>query len=642
LQRTESGQKDKEEITMKNRGRILLSIVATIVIVAALLAATGPTRAQSGAPTVVSYQGQVMVGGLPYTGVGYFKFAVVNQAGNITYWSNDGTSAGGNPPATPIPLPVSDGLFNGLLGDTSLGGMTQPLSASVFDGTDRYLRVWFSSDGMTFTRLSPDRRIAAVPYALQAKEAKNADTVDGQHASAFAAAGAVWSLTGNADTMPGTHFVGTTDNQALEFRVNNARVLRVEPHATSPNVIGGYGGNSVTGGVYGAVIGGGGASGYTNRVTDAYGTVGGGRGNQAGDGAGAIDDQSYATVGGGADNTASGYMTTIGGGQGNTASGERATVGGGYFNMASGYMATVGGGFSNEASGNRATVGGGTDNIASNSRATVGGGQGNTASTEYTTIGGGFSNGASGYAATIPGGYDNTAAGTMSFAAGRRARANHQGAFVWADSTDADFASGADNQFAVRAGGGVRFETGSAGAEVLGGAGPTSWRVLPGQLDGTDTANAVTLDIPGVAGTLRVWDHLSVANNLTVGGTKSAVVSTADYGQRTLYTVESPANWFEDFGSGQLVDGQAVIVIEPIFAQTVNLTGTYHVYLTPLGDQPTLLFVTQKGATSFTVKGVSLDGVPAACGFDYRIVAKRLGYEDVRLAPAAAPGGGQP
>lgn len=32
---------------------------------------------------------------------------------------------------------------------------------------------------------------------------------------------AQWSLTGNAGTNPATHFVGTTDNQALRFRINN-------------------------------------------------------------------------------------------------------------------------------------------------------------------------------------------------------------------------------------------------------------------------------------------------------------------------------------------------------------------------------------------------------------------------------------
>ncbi|HSU55625.1 MAG TPA: tail fiber domain-containing protein, partial [Candidatus Dormibacteraeota bacterium] len=56
--------------------------------------------------------------------------------------------------------------------------------------------------------------------------------------------------------------------------------------------------------------------------------------------------------------------------------------------------------------------------------------------------------------ATIPGGREN-AATSYAFAAGRRAKANHTGAFVWADSTDADFASTGNNQFLIRAAGGV-------------------------------------------------------------------------------------------------------------------------------------------------------------------------------------------
>ncbi len=46
-------------------------------------------------------------------------------------------------------------------------------------------------------------------------------------------------------------------------------------------------------------------------------------------------------------------------------------------------------------------------------------------------------------------------AGTNSFAAGHRAKATNTGTFVWADSTDVDFASTADNQFLIRAAGGV-------------------------------------------------------------------------------------------------------------------------------------------------------------------------------------------
>ena len=126
----------------------------------------------SAAPTVVSYQGRVQVSGAPFTGTGYFKFAIVNQAGNTTYWSNDGSSGGGSEPTSAVPLPVSNGLFTVLLGDTSLDGMTQQLSATVFSGYDRYLRVWFRAGGSgSFTRLTPDTPITAVPYAMQAQHA---------------------------------------------------------------------------------------------------------------------------------------------------------------------------------------------------------------------------------------------------------------------------------------------------------------------------------------------------------------------------------------------------------------------------------------------------------------------------------------
>lgn len=47
------------------------------------------------------------------------------------------------------------------------------------------------------------------------------------------------------------------------------------------------------------------------------------------------------------------------------------------------------------------------------------------------------------------------AQGTNSFAAGKRAKALHNGTFVWADSTDEDFASTVSNQFLIRAANGV-------------------------------------------------------------------------------------------------------------------------------------------------------------------------------------------
>jgi hypothetical protein len=179
---------------------------------------------------LVSYQGQVLVDSTPYTGSGSFKFAVVNLAGDTSYWSNDGTSGGLElEPTASVALPVSNGLFNVLLGDTTLGGMTHALEASDFSGTDRALRVWFSS-GSGFTLLSPDRRIAAAPYALQAQQAataSDADTLDGLHASQVVADSA-WVLAGNAGTDPAAEFLGTTDAQPLVLRTNNAERLRVD------------------------------------------------------------------------------------------------------------------------------------------------------------------------------------------------------------------------------------------------------------------------------------------------------------------------------------------------------------------------------------------------------------------------------
>jgi len=216
--------------------------------------------------------------------------------------------------------------------------------------------------------------------------------------------GLYWKLNGNSGTTAGTNFLGTTDNMALELHVNNSRALRIEPDATSPNLIGGFNGNSVSGGVVGAAISGGGLNGFENTVTGDHGTVGGGRSNQAG---------IIATVAGGINNAASGERSVVGGGTGNTASSSCSVVAGGDNNMAMG-----------------------------GSQATVGGGHNNTSNAQ---------------GATIPGGEDNTASGRYSFAAGRKASAIHKGAFVWGDSAASEIASSAEDQFTARTAGGVRF-----------------------------------------------------------------------------------------------------------------------------------------------------------------------------------------
>ncbi|MGC8990395.1 MAG: hypothetical protein ACP5MD_09760, partial [Verrucomicrobiia bacterium] len=236
-----------------------------------------------------------------------------------------------------------------------------------------------------------------------------------------------WQTGGNTGIVHGRDFLGTLDNQVLELRVNNAPALRLEPSQVSPNVIGGFSGNTVAQGNAGSVIGGGGAPASINLVASDHATIGGGLENMILSGA---------------------HSATVGGGAGN-----QIQPGAAY--------ATVGGGVDNRIGTNSiaAAIAGGGDNTASGDSAVVSGGYGNTASGRNATVAGGLVNTASGDFATVPGGEHNLAAGVSALAAGRKAEALHDGAFVWADSTDEYFRSTGANQFIIRAGGGVGINT---------------------------------------------------------------------------------------------------------------------------------------------------------------------------------------
>jgi hypothetical protein len=118
--------------------------------------------------------------------------------------------------------------------------------------------------------------------------------------------------------------------------------------------------------------------------------------------------------------------------------------------------------------------------------------------------------------------------------------------------------------------------------------------------------------------------------NLTCSGTIKGVANVEGGARKvSLYAMQSAENWFEDAGSGQLSNGSTSIALDPTFAQTVNLGVDYHVFLTPNGDCKGL-YVSQKSATSFEVH--ELGGGNSSVAFDYRIMAKRSGYENARLA----------
>ncbi len=138
------------------------------------------------------------------------------------------------------------------------------------------------------------------------------------------------------------------------------------------------------------------------------------------------------------------------------------------------------------------------------------------------------------------------------------------------------------------------------------------------------TAGDLAFEAMGAAGHCTI----NTAGHLSCTGSHGAVVHLPDNRWVSLYAMQSPDNWFEDFGSGQLSSGKSTIKLDSTFAATVNSAVDYHVFLTPNGDSHGL-YVAKKTATSFEVR--EQGGGTSSVAFDYRIVARRKGYENIRL-----------
>ena len=547
---TSSGQCRNSSCRFAARGFLLvaMSLVA--------LGVSGQT-----VPTAINFQGRASDNTPAQNPID----GTVNMVFEIWDAQSGGTRLWVEPAAGTIPIAVTKGIFNVILGRNGV-----PLPASIFtSGTSRYLQLTVGGQALT-----PRQTITSVGYADQCDTAATVTNgvlttgsysdpawitslagskISGTVASATtatnfsgslagdvtgtqgatsvvkiqgrvvastapsggnvlswnagstqwepaAAASTGWGLTGNGSTTPGTNFLGTTDNVALQLHVNGARAFRLEPNATSPNVIAGYASNSALAGVVAATVAGGGNAAGANLITDSYGTIGGGDKNQAGDNAGTTADRNDATVGGGYSNTASGTLSTVGGGQ---------------LNLASGTAATVAGGNTNTASG--------TD-------------------------------------ATVPGGLSNIASGTYSFAAGRAATAAHSGAFVWADGTGVNFASTANNQFLIRAAGGVGLGTATPqntldvkGKAVIGAtysgtnAAPVNGLLVEGSVGLGTTTPQNKLDVEGSAaiGATYSGTNAAPANGLLVEGNVGVGTTTVTDPMTVNGVVRSTAGGFK-------------------------------------------------------------------------------------------------
>jgi len=432
---------DLQKNTIHNiyAGESLMRNARVCVVVAVLtLVLTGVVLAS--APQLLNYQAKLTNsdGTTVSDGTYDLSFAIYDAAaaGNVV-WSE--TQTGVN---------VSDGLFSVILGSVN------PIDDAVFDGPQRYLEVTVNGEA-----ISPRTQITSVAYAQRIA------TLDGATAG---------EISGELTIYP-SRGIFTTGSAKIPELAGEAKIV-LGVSATSAGSISLYEpvdskGNLAAGLqesvkrveiqrdgliMYGAT------EQDTNLVVNPNGDIVG---------------KGQITMG---QNSSSGVQTSVLGFE-NTADGDSSAIGGGSANLTTGTISTIAGGHMNTANGEGTSVGGGSNN---------------TADGPYGTIGGGQNNSTLGAFATVPGGDFNAGNGDYSFAAGHRAKSEHAGSFVWADHTDVDFSSTGDDQFLVRASGGVGINT----ATPLGAfdvSGPAA--NLTVNLPDSSIASQEILDEPGIA-----------------------------------------------------------------------------------------------------------------------------------------------
>ena len=105
---------------------------------------------------------------------------------------------------------------------------------------------------------------------------------------------------------------------------------------------------------------------------------------------------------------------------------------------------------------------------------------------------------------------------------------------------------------------------------------------------------------------------------------KSRVVDTEDYQKRLLYCYETPTPTFGDIGDSVLDEtGESYIVFDPIFAETIDVSHQYQVFLQKYGDGD--CWVDKRTPQYFLVKGTP------GLKFGWEIKAKQFDYNNKRL-----------
>lgn len=125
-----------------------------------------------------------------------------------------------------------------------------------------------------------------------------------------------------------------------------------------------------------------------------------------------------------------------------------------------------------------------------------------------------------------------------------------------------------------------------------------------------------------------VGTRIGATNYKIVGnGSVSTIIDGEEDEKHIMFAPEAPEILFQDYGVGQLVNGEAKIAIDPILAKNIFVDESHplKVFVQLKGDCNGV-YVTAESAEGFTVK--ELQGGTSNVSFSYQIVANRADRTD--------------
>lgn len=122
-------------------------------------------------------------------------------------------------------------------------------------------------------------------------------------------------------------------------------------------------------------------------------------------------------------------------------------------------------------------------------------------------------------------------------------------------------------------------------------------------------------------------------------GSVSEIIPTENHGRVTLTCPESPEYWYQDYGTVQMTNGKATITLDPILADiiVVDEDNPIRVICTPMG-MPYFNGITIMNQTKNSVEILELNGGTHSGKIQYQLVAKpKTNYGEGRFPQAPGP-----